>query len=96
MILNFQSIQSYVIDVFTIHAASGPSCPMYSIRVSSLTWDSQLWRRHCASARLQALGSRFLRPLCTRAMVREGGTILAVVVIVIGCPASVALTFFLV
>ena len=31
MILNFQTIQTYVIDAFTLHAASGMSCHYRSI-----------------------------------------------------------------
>ena len=33
IILNFQGIQTYVIDAFTLHAASGMSCSLLNARI---------------------------------------------------------------
>ncbi|KAF9458415.1 MFS polyamine transporter [Collybia nuda] len=69
MILNFQSIQTYLVDAFTLHAASALA----------------------AAACLRSLAG-FGFPLFAPAMYKKlgygkGNTILAVVAIVIGCPA---------
>ena len=33
LIVNFQTIQTYVIDAFTLHAASGMSCSLLNARI---------------------------------------------------------------
>ncbi|THH30522.1 hypothetical protein EUX98_g3665 [Antrodiella citrinella] len=65
MILNFQCIQTYVIDTFTFHAAS-----------------VTFWRS------LAAFGFPLFAPAMYKALgFGKGDTILAVVAVVIGCPA---------
>jgi MFS family permease len=73
MILNFQSIQTYVVDGFTLHAASALAA--VSVLRSLAGFGFPLF----APAMFRSLGYG------------KGDTILAVVAIVIGCPAPLAL-----
>ena len=96
MILNFQSIQTYVIDTFTLHAASGTSHGSASPAACPLRVETDI---DFASAALAAV--TFLRslagfgfPLFAPAMFDKlgygiGNTILAAVAFVVGCPAYV-------
>lgn len=69
VILNFQAVQTYVIDAFTLHAASGIAATAFL-------------RSLCA------FGFPLFAPIMYNALgFGVGDTILAVVGIVIGCPA---------
>lgn len=88
IILNFQCIQTYVVDAFTLYAASGAfSC-------NTWTFGCLLHYIHTALAAVAFLrslaGGGF--PLFAPAMYSalgfgKGNTVLAVIAIVIGCPA---------
>ncbi|KAG5652151.1 hypothetical protein H0H81_006135 [Sphagnurus paluster] len=75
IILLFQSIQTYVVDAFTLHAASALAA------VSCLRSVAGFGFPLFAPAMFKALGYG------------KGSTILAVVAIVLGCPAYVPLPF---
>ena len=86
----FQNIQTYVIDSFTLHAASG-EVPVGQSLVYVLTSFSS--SALAAIAFLRSLAG-FGFPLFAPAMYNalgygKGDTILAVVAIVVGCPACV-------
>lgn len=89
IILTFQSIQTFIIDAFTLHAASGTSDLNF--------YKTRIFMTHtplialAAAACLRSLAG-FGFPLFAPAMYNKlgygkGNTILAVVSIVIGCPA---------
>ena len=69
MILNFQSIQTYVIDTFALHAASALAAVAFLRSLAGFGFPL------FAPAMYKALGYG------------KGDSILAVVAIVIGCPA---------
>lgn len=89
MILIFQSIQTYVVDAFTLHAASGMHPYLHSyvlLNIYTLSFAAL-----AAVAFLRSLAG-FGFPLFAPAMYNslgygKGNTILAVVAIVLGCPA---------
>jgi hypothetical protein len=89
MILAFQAIQTYVVDAFTLHAASGvlSARSRVLLNVLNLLFSSAL----AAVAFLRSLAG-FGFPLFAPAMYKslgygKGNTILAVVAVVLGCPA---------
>lgn len=86
MILSFQSIQTYLVDTFTLFAASGEET-----RGIKLTHTDE---NHLALAAVTFVRSMFAFgfPLFAPAMYDKlgygkGDTVLAIVAIVIGCPA---------
>jgi hypothetical protein len=92
-ILSFQLIQTYIVDTFTLHAASGTFYSPLSSLPSSI---SDLANRLPALAAVSFLRScaGFGFPLFAPAMYKtlgygKGDTILAVLAIIIGCPAYV-------
>jgi hypothetical protein len=87
----FQSIQAYVIDCFTLHAASGVL--VVWLRLASCTETFLITTALAAVAFLRSLAG-FGFPLFAPSMYSalgygKGNTILAVVAIVVGCPAYV-------
>lgn len=94
MILNFQSIQTYVIDAFTLHSASGTSLPrLLHAMCTRLTlfFVCAVWLALAAVSCLRSLAG-FGFPLFAPAMYSalgygKGNTILAAFAVVIGCPA---------
>lgn len=90
VILSFQCIQNYVIDAFTLHAASGMCSVPSNVRL--LSWSIVLSALAAVSFLRSLCGFGF--PLFAPAMYQalgfgKGDTILAVVAIIIGCPAYV-------
>ena len=87
-LLNFQSVQSYVIDAFTLHAASGESL-FFCLR-DDFSYASIVKALAAVSCLRSIAGFGF--PLFAPAMYKflgygKGNTILAGVAIGIGCPA---------
>ena len=90
MILVFQAVQTFVIDAFTLHAASGTlisSHVYYKCQLQFALFPTAL----AAVSFLRSLAG-FGFPLFAPAMYSalgygKGNTILAVVSIVLGCPA---------
>lgn len=99
MIVSFQAIQTYVIDAFTLHAASGATLS------SIISLDTHIPIRFifyialAATSCLRSLAG-FGFPLFAPAMFNKlgygkGGTILACLAIILGCPAYVHLIYLI-
>jgi hypothetical protein len=86
-ILNFQAIQTYVIDAFTLHAASGKLLCLNSLaqRCSTIivALAAVTFLRSCAG-----FGFPLFAPAMYAALgYGKGDSILGAIAIVIGCPA---------
>ena len=95
MILVFQAIQTYVIDAFTLHAASGtPSSAnfflyKYSNRLLVFLKKIALAATSCLRA-LAGFGFPLFAPaMFAKLGYGKGDTILACLSIILGCPAYV-------
>ena len=91
MILVFQTVQIFVIDAFTLHAASGALISSHVYYKSQLEQFALFPTALAAVSFLRSLAG-FGFPLFAPAMYSalgygKGNTILAVVSIVLGCPA---------
>lgn len=90
MILSFQVIQTYVIDAFTLHAASGTDPYLSAI---SIIIHYFFFTALAATSCLRSLAG-FGFPLFAPAMYAKlgygkGNTVLACLAIILGCPAYV-------
>jgi len=91
--LNFQCIQTYVVDCFTLHAASGIILSCVSIAPISRLLGLALAAVSCLRS-LAGFGFPLFAPAMYNALGFGGGdTLLAVVAFVIGCPACVSILF---
>ena len=89
--MTFQSIQTYVVDAFTLHAASGSfkSLPPIYLTLSFPSFSIALAAVSCLRS-LAGFGFPLFAPTMFVALgYGRGCTVLAGVAIVIGCPACV-------
>jgi hypothetical protein len=95
--VSFQAIETYVIDAFTLHAASGTT--IFSVFSLGTHFNTLFYIAIGAATCLRSLAG-FGFPLFAPAMFNKlgygkGNTILACLAVILGCPAYVHLIYLI-